>query len=407
MPMSERTWLPERWSAAFGIALIVLALADQGASAQDATGVWFPRDEVAGGDGSAGWRFRADYRLWWAKGNPIPALVSTSPTGTLISDAGVLGTSGAAVLFGADDIGNEFRSGVRTTLTRWSETNPSRGFEIVFDYIGDDTHTGDFTAQSLGSPILSRPFLNANTLAEDAELVAYPGQLSGRVDVISTSAGYAGEALLRQELTSSDAGWLDVLIGYRYFRWQESLGIREDLVSTNPGGLIPLGSRFQVFDDFSTENDFHGGEIGVNTAFYRGIFSVELLAKVALGALRRQTTVAGHTVTTIPGFASTTEAGGLLALPTNVGTRSDVEFGVLPEFGIQGRAQLTPRLSSFCGYSLLLLNGVARTGEQIDRVVNTTQIGGQPLAGPARPAPMLADSGFWLQGLNVGLEYSW
>lgn len=404
MQMPPRRSSRQPFLAAWGVALLLLAAVCQ---AQDPSGERFSSEYGETDFANPAWRFRADHVSWWAKGNPLPALVTTSPPGTPISDAGVLGTPNAAVLYGDEDIGNGVRSGFRGTLTRWSDNNMSRGVEITFDYIGDVTSRDDFAADSLGLPILSRPFLNANTLAEDAELVAFPGQLRGRVDVISSSNGYAGEVLLRQQLGISDLGWLDVLGGYRYFRWRESLAVREDLVSTNPGGLIPLGSRFQVFDDFATENNFHGGEIGVNAAYGRGIFTVELLAKVALGSLRRETFIAGRTTTTIPGLPPTTEAGGLLALPTNIGTRIDSEFGVLPEFGVQARTQLTPRLSSYLGYSLILLNGVARTGEQIDRLVNPSQLGGQPLAGSARPSPTLGDNDFWLQSVNAGLEFSW
>src|SRR5262245_25821908 len=33
-----------------------------------------------------------EYLLWWAKGSPLPPLVSTSPAGTPVTSAGVLGT---------------------------------------------------------------------------------------------------------------------------------------------------------------------------------------------------------------------------------------------------------------------------------------------------------------------------
>jgi hypothetical protein len=59
------------------------------------------------------------------------------------------------------------------------------------------------------------------------------------------------------------------------------------------------------------------------------------------------------------------------------------------------------------GYQFLYWSRVARPGEQIDRVINPTQIpvfGGNQLLGPARPEPLFTTTDFWAQGLNLGLE---
>ena len=63
------------------------------------------------------------------------------------------------------------------------------------------------------------------------------------------------------------------------------------------------------------------------------------------------------------------------------------------------------------GYQFLYINNVARPGEQIDRVINTSQgpaFTGDPsqtLVGPARPMYLGAQSDFWAQGARVGLEF--
>ena len=60
------------------------------------------------------------------------------------------------------------------------------------------------------------------------------------------------------------------------------------------------------------------------------------------------------------------------------------------------------------GYSFLWVNRVARAGEQIDPVINETQFpilaGNGALAGPGRPAFNFNETGFWAQGVNVGVE---
>jgi hypothetical protein len=47
---------------------------------------------------------------------------------------------------------------------------------------------------------------------------------------------------------------------------------------------------------------------------------------------------------------------------------------------------------------------VLRPGDQVDLTVNTTQIAGLPLVGPARPAATLDETTIWLQGVTTGLD---
>src|SRR5688572_23238391 len=106
------------------------------------------------------WRVRGEYLLWWSNGNPLPPLVSTSPPGTDRTEAGVLGTPGAEILFGNETIDTGARSGGRITLTRWLESYSDTGIEFVGFYVGDDYQSGNFVRESQGDPILSRPFFN-------------------------------------------------------------------------------------------------------------------------------------------------------------------------------------------------------------------------------------------------------
>ena len=64
----------------------------------------------------------------------------------------------------------------------------------------------------------------------------------------------------------------------------------------------------------------------------------------------------------------------------------------------------------YVGYEILWLNNVARPGDQIDRNINTTQVGPGPggivptLTGPALPVALFRTTDFWAQGLNFGVE---
>jgi hypothetical protein len=135
--------------------------------------------------------------------------------------------------------------------------------------------------------------------------------------------------------------------------------------------------------------------------------SVEVLGKVAMGGVFRHAVIDGSTIVTVPAQPSTTTPGGLLALPTNIGSRSSSRFAVLPELNINGTLNITPRTTLIVGYTLIVLNDVLRSGNQIDRSVNTSQFGGDPLNGPANPAANFRATTLVLQGLNFGFDYRW
>ena len=69
---------------------------------------------------------------------------------------------------------------------------------------------------------------------------------------------------------------------------------------------------------------------------------------------------------------------------------------------------LTRRVRATVGYTFFYMSEVVRPGDQIDRVVNPTQLptAGAFVAGttPTRPSFPFQSSDFWAQGLNFGLE---
>src|SRR5262245_8106792 len=52
----------------------------------------------------------AEYLLWWTKGDRLPPLLTTSPVGTPLANAGVLGRPGTSVLFGDERVNDDARS---------------------------------------------------------------------------------------------------------------------------------------------------------------------------------------------------------------------------------------------------------------------------------------------------------
>lgn len=355
-----------------------------------------------------GWYTRVQYLAWWTNGSSLPPLVSTSPDGTPRMEAGVLGEPGTAVLFGGDNYGNDHRNGVRATIGKWFDDQRSLGVEASWFGLGNDGGERFYYASDVdGSPIIARPFFDASSSTEAAELVAYPGIVGGSVSGELDSDIDSANLLLRGALTQGRSSRLDLLVGYRYFQINEGLSIREQLTSIDPGGLIPVGTEFDVRDQFGTSSEFHGGELGLLHSLRVNALTIATRAKLAMGQVQQEVFVNGSTTVTVPGVDPVVYEGGLLTQPTNIGHYSDSQFALLPETGVDLRYQLTRRLSATVGYSFTYLNRSLRVGDQVDSVVNSTQIGGGTLVGDPRPEPKLVDSGLWMQGVNVGVDYTW
>lgn len=352
--------------------------------------------------------FRADYLMWWMKGNRLPALVTTSPPGTPRAEAGVLGQDGTSVLFGDERVDANLRHGVRFRTGMWLNSCNTTGVDAHYIYLNDGDNTGQYTGSSLGFPILARPFFNTSLNAEDSQLIAFPGVSQGLIEIDTSSELHSAGALLRAAWLRGGSTSVDLLAGYRYLRYREGLSIYENvLVLDSPG--IPQDTTIELRDTFVAENDFHGGEIGLNSTYcYRGLV-IDLVAKVALGNVHQEVDVRGMSRTTIPGQTPVVDDQGFLALPTNIGQRTENRFAFLPELNLDVRYPLTDSLQLTVGYTLLYLTSAVRSGDQIDTVINPTQFpqNGGVLSGPERPAPLFEDTAFWAQGLNVGIEWAY
>lgn len=349
-----------------------------------------------------GWA-RAEYLWWRTKGNDIPALVATGTTTT----------PEASALFGTEQIDNDFRSGLRINLGRWLDECQQMGLEVVYFSVFDDHATGDFFAATTGGaasgePILVRPFYNVFTDDNDHLRISFPGETDGSINIQSSSELHSVSVLLRKAYHRGPRGRVDLIGGYRYFRFREGLQIDQRSVLTNPNNP-GVGNQFELFDRFLAENDFHGGDLGFVAEFSAGPAALEILAKVALGNLHRTVTIDGSTeIRTPPPTTVSGGTGGLLALVTNTGQKTDNDFAALPEFGLNARYQVTNCLTLVGGYTLVMLNDVVRTGEQIDRGVNPSYFPGNVPVGEPRPQRLDNNvTDLWVHGLSVGAQMVW
>jgi hypothetical protein len=263
----------------------------------------------------------------------------------------------------------------------------------------------DFSATSPGTGIIARPFFNLSVPnpnpqnlepQQSALPIAYPGLLTGGVTVSLASEFSTLEALWRQALVLPSGRQVSFLAGYRYAYFAERLDIES--TSTDPTTTITNA----VSDRFSTLNSFQGAEIGFSTKKHYKCWSVELLGKFALGNTRSNIIIAGQdTITRVTPADRIVSGNGLLANNFNNGTYVENNFTVIPELGITIGYEVTARLKASFGYTFLYWSHVARPSDQIDMNVNPNPNNTTLQAPQFRFVP----SDYWVQGLNLGLEY--
>jgi hypothetical protein len=359
--------------------------------------------EVCGPDGHF-W-VSAEYLLWWIKDSRLPPLITA---GTPAS-AGVLGVPGTTTIFGDSEFRHEDFSGGRFNAGFWLDCEHLCGLEGGFFFLGSRSDNFCVAGSGApGSPVIARPVFDVLANRENAELVAFPGQLAGTVCVTSNSRLWGANIDVIHNLCCGCCYRVDLIAGFRYLELDEGLTITENLTIL-PGVPAIGGSTFFVEDDFGAHNRFYGGEVGARGEYRWNKVFADVLGKVALGSTHEVVDINGTTVITPPGGPASTFHGGLLAQPSNIGHFHRDQFAVVPEVGINVGYQVTNHFRAFVGYTFLYWSNVVRPEDQIDRAVNLSQLpssaGPGTLVGPARPAPLFRDTDFWAQGISFGLEF--
>jgi hypothetical protein len=189
---------------------------------------------------------------------------------------------------------------------------------------------------------------------------------------------------------------------------REGINIQEDIVA-DAAAPVFAGETILVNDDFNTRNQFYGGQIGARLGWTRNRWSVDWLAKVALGDTHQVVNAQGNQLITTPAGATSFFNGGLLALNSNSGSFSRDRFAVVPETDLVLSYRVTNHMKLLLGYSFLYWSNVVRPGDQIDRVIDVTRIPNSGFqvtpAAQARPAVLFKGSDFWAQGISFGMEF--
>lgn len=388
---------------------------------------------------------RADYVLWSATKQTLPALVTSAPTAAQLP----LG-QGGSVIYGNNSVPEDILNGGRATIGFWFPRHPNWGMEASFFRVGDRNST--FAASSDGTTALGRPIIDTTPVALAAiapgrfivipnpavntpgtEIVAQAGT-PGMITVNSNTNFWGLEANLRRKICCHPGYWLDGIIGFRHFELQDTIDITENIGAfrdINANGTS-FGSA-TVYDSFGTRNTFNGAQVGLETEWrFRPRLTLGSSFKVAVGSVHQVVNINGATTLTNASFsngtviANQTQPGGLLAQSTNIGQQSTDRFAFMPEFGIKLGIDLTPHWRFYAGYNIMYLSNVVRAGDQIDLNVNRTQLpfrgtttvanvagvpvvqtNGRPgtLVGSPTPAVLFRTTDFWAQGVSFGMEY--
>ena len=234
-------------------------------------------------------------------------------------------------------------------------------------------------------------------------LAASPGLLEGSINVDTSTSVLAAEAYLRSGVLAGRGYNVDLIGGYHFLRLDDELSVLSNSRSIDPGGAVPVGTIIDVLDDFDARNEFHGGTVGIVSEVRHGSWTLSGLAKFSVGNMHQSVRINGYQSITAPTELPSVTPGGLLAQPTNMGTYDRDVTAWIPEFGVTAGYDVRSWLRLTVGYNILWISNVALAGDQIDRRVNPTQFGGNPLIGPPLPAfTGFQETEYWLHGLTLG-----
>lgn len=400
----------------------VLQLSRDYPSLRELCGNWLTGKWHSGWSGQAAdeidWPFgyvQTEYLMWWMTPLRVPVLATTNPDPNRF---GYLNEPGTVPVVGPGNLIGPFRQGMRVRAGIW-DADRSCALDGSFFFLGRQTSL--VVIDSDHFPIITRPVFSPNprpgggVIGETGEAVAVPGILRGTLTVDATSLLWGADANLRCCLKTTDFGQLTSLVGYRYLQLAESLEVRESIFVVGPGGTRlnvpdPPGTVVFVRDRFATENRFHGAQVGLTWERRWGAWTLWGRATIAFGITQQELEIYGIQTRIRPNQPPVSYPGGLLAAASNLGTFHLDRFSVVPELTFQLGYRLTPNWQIYLGYNFLYWTNVMRPGDQIDRVVDLTQVPNAPPAtfsGQFRPRPLFRQSDLLATGLQFGVEWRW
>jgi hypothetical protein len=211
----------------------------------------------------------------------------------------------------------------------------------------------------------------------------------------------AAEAYGRFRMSRGRGVGLDLIGGYSHFDIDDSILLQVNNQQTNGANA---GNRFSYTDQFNTENQFNGGQVGFESILCRGRWTARSLTKVHLGNMNQTVSIAGASSRTIPGPPDTVLSfgNGIFTNQGNIGVYQRDVFAFAPEMNFKLAYRFRQNISLSVGYTFIYWDNVALAGSQIDRNVDGSTLLNNTAA-PGRQAFQIVDRGLWVQGVDLGV----
>lgn len=348
--------------------------------------------------------FRNEFLLGLTKKAEPPPLLSS---GVNDGSGTVVVGQGGRIIHGGTGVDFHERPGGRFTLGLALREADNLYAEVSYLFLASRSVGPQLNTPTVnyGPNAVGRPFFDVPNNRPDASIVGFPDLAVGTVEVKHSNFFDGFEANLGWRICELRRGHVDFLVGFRHWNLEETLRIDEVVTGGVKAGAF-MGRTARIRDFFATDNDFYGGQIGFKAVhFRRKRLQFETYTKVAFGGTNQNVRIQGVTVLNNP---TTVLPGGLLALPSNIGSDTHGNLAVIPEAGINVGVRVTERCLLNVGYTFVYWNGVSRPGQQIDpgldpRLIPTSNAFGQPGA-LQRPYFLPQDNDFWMHGFSFGLE---
>lgn len=345
----------------------------------------------------------AEYLYWKVQDSPKPLV---------LVESGTLSAPGQKVVLGGKHIRSNWRSGCRLSLQYQFDENQCFAAEVNYFLLPTTKNSRTVHSSGLpGSAFLTIPFFDVTIPGDNFTSLSFP----------DTSSPFSGLATLKvsnmmqgvelngyMALCSRYSLNFTALAGFRYWNFNERLKFS----TSSP--FLNTPDVFKTKDKFHAENNFYGGQIGLASNYTCGCLSVDCKLKIALGAICKEAIINGSLESNdFDGFGAVQEfSGGYFALPTNIGHHRRTSFSVIPEVNLNIGYAFSDCLSFQIGYNFLYVTNVLRAAKEMSHRLNPTQsvaISNTPnasLVGEAQPKARLKSEDLWVQGLSVGLNYS-
>jgi hypothetical protein len=401
----------------------------------------------AGGYGAPPrWWFDGEYLLWFAKSQPIsfPLLTTSAPT-----QNGILGFPSTLQLVNGDNISYGPISGLRLSTGFFGDADRRFGALVTGFYTEQKGINHLFATSAapgftnVGLPLLARPFIDTDT--GSSSLVVTNTQYGVGSTLVSTTTqtwGVEASGIWNIYRSCPDAKCLcslDLIAGYKFLQHSETLSVDSFTTLNNvtvipvfqPGPfgvpvqvgvriiptLVPVGgintgapATVQVTDRINASNRFNGGVFGLRHEMRSGMWSVTTTGKIGVGNMHQVLNIDGLT-----SFANPTTRrmgasyGGLYANASNIGKFDNDEFAIIPEVTMNVGVNLTKSLTLFAGYNFMWISRVARPGNQVNPVIDSSTVPFSPNFGELGHTPgtrqLFVQDDFWLTGVNFGMSY--